>query len=153
MATSKEQNLGHKVFEAFQKRSDSLWVSLYPTNAEYRELTRLMFDAKIIELPQQEVNEMLARHDREATAAYKNEFHVFLQQTDSLGINWHTAVFEKFDFDTIYPERFSWKYMNGDLWFSSKKSHFVIEGIEAVDTPSGYKLQSIKGIRQVDDGD
>jgi len=47
-----EENLGLKIFRAFQKGDDSLWVSLYPTNAEYRELTRLMTNAKIIKLPQ-----------------------------------------------------------------------------------------------------
>ncbi len=150
---SKEQGLGHQVFNAFQRKNDLIWIALYPTNAEFRELTMLMSDAKIEKLPQSKVDEMLAQHDKEATTYYKNEFQSFLRQTDSLGINWNDAVFQKFDFDSEFSEKFSRKYLNGDLWFSCRKAHFVIEGIEAVETPSGYKLQSIKGIRQVDDGE
>lgn len=96
---------------------------------------------------------MLAEHDKEAIPTYKKEFHVFLKQADSLGIHWNDAVFQKLDFESYFPENFTRKYMNGDIWFAYKKSHFVIEGIEAVETPDGYKLQAIKGIRQVDDGE
>ena len=30
MIQSKEENLGHNIFKAFQKKNDSLWVLLYP---------------------------------------------------------------------------------------------------------------------------
>jgi hypothetical protein len=153
MFQSKEENLGHNIFKAFQKKNDSLWVLLYPTNAEYRELTRLMTDAKIVKLPGERIDEKLAEHDKEAISAYKKEFHVFLRQADSLGIHWNEAAYQKLDFESYLPEKFTRKYMNGDIWFACKNSHFVIEGIEAVETPSGYKLQAIKGIRQVDDGE
>jgi hypothetical protein len=144
-----EENLGLKIFKAFQKGDDSLWVSLYPTNAEYRELTRLMSNAKIIKLPQSTIDEMLTRHDNEATPEYKKIFHIFLKQADSLGINWNDAVYQKLDFNSLYPEDFARKYMNGDIWFSCKNSHFIIEAIEAVEVSFGFKLQSIKSIRRV----
>ena len=127
-----EEDLGLKIFKAFQKGDDSLWVSLYPTNAEYRELTRLMTNAKIIKLPQSTIDEMLTRHDNEATPEYKKIFHIFLRQADSLGINWNDAIYRKLDFSSLYPEDFARKYMNGDIWFFCKNSHFIIEGIEAV---------------------
>ncbi len=148
-----EENLGLKIFTAFQKTNDSLWVSLYPTNAEYRELTRLMTNAKIIKLPQSAIDEMLTRHDNEATPEHKKIFHIFLRQADSLGINWNDAVYGKLDFNSLYPEDFTRKYMNGDIWFSCKNSHFIIEGIEAVEVPFGFKLQSIKNIRQAAAGE
>ena len=109
-----------------------------------------MKEAKIIKLPQQDIDQMVIRHDNEATAAYKDIFHGFLRQADSLGIKWEEASYQKFDFTSLYPEDFIRKYMNGDIWFSSKKSHFIIEGIEAVEVSGGFKLQSIKSIRQVD---
>jgi hypothetical protein len=153
MIQSGEEKLGLNIFKAFQKKNDSLWVLLYPTNAEYREITRLMTDAKIVKHPQATIDEMLAEHDKEAIPAYKKEFHVFLKEADSLGIHWNHAVYQKLDFESYFPENFTRKYMNGDIWFAYENSHFVIEGIEAVETPSGYKLQAIKGIRQVDNGE
>jgi hypothetical protein len=96
---------------------------------------------------------MLTRHDNEATPEYKKIFHIFLRQADSLGINWNDAVYGKLDFNSLYPEDFVRKYMNGDIWFSCKNSHFIIEGIEAVEVSYGFKLQSIKNIRQVDPGE
>lgn len=145
-----EDSLAHKIFKAFQKGNDTLFVLLYPTNAEYRELTRLMTEAKIIKLPQQDIDQMLIKHDNEATAAYKDIFHDFLRQADSLGIKWNDAIYQKLDFTSLYPEGFIRKYMNGDIWFSYKKTHFIIDGIEAVEVSGGFKLQSIKSIRQVD---
>jgi hypothetical protein len=150
MKAAAEDTLSHNIFRAFQKGSDSLWVLLYPTNAEYRELTRLMTEAKIIKLPQEDIDQMLIRHDNEATAAYKDIFHAFLRQADSLGIKWNEASYQKLDFTSLYPEDFIRKYMNGDIWFSCKKLNFIIEGIEAVEVSGGFKLQSIKSIRQVD---
>ena len=152
MVQSGEENLGHNIFKAFQKKNDSLWVLLYPTNAEYREFTRLMADSKIVNLPQAKIDEMLAEHDKEAVPAYKKEFQFLLKEADSLGIHWNDAVYQKLDYESYFPENFTRRYMNGKIWFACKNSHFVIEGIEAVETPSGYKLQAIKGIRQVDGG-
>lgn len=59
----------------------------------------------------------------------------------------------KFDFESVYPTNFSRKYLSGDIWFACKKAHFVIEGIEAVETAGGYRLQGVKGIRQVEESD
>ncbi|MEP6948623.1 MAG: hypothetical protein ABI863_05090 [Ginsengibacter sp.] len=109
-----------------------------------------MTDAKIIKLPQVTIDEMLAKHDKEATPEDKKIFHNFLKQADSLGIHWDDAVYRKPDFDSFYPENFILKYRSGDIWFTCKNLHFVIEGIEAVEIPFGFKLQSIKRIRQVD---
>jgi hypothetical protein len=150
MKAAAEDTLAHNIFRAFQKGSDTLFAALYPTNAEYRELTRLMTEAKIIKLPQQDIDQMLARHDNEATAAYKDIFHGFLKLADSMGIKWNEAIYQKLGFTSLYPEDFTRKYMNGDIWFSCKKLNFIIDGIEAVEVSGGFKLQSIKSIRQVD---
>ena len=105
-----------------------MWILLYPTNAEYRELTRLMTEAEIIKLPQVTINEMLARHDKEATAEYKKIFHNFLKQADSLGIHWADAAYQKLDFASFYPENFIRKYMNGDIWFTCKNGNVLKNG-------------------------
>lgn len=148
-----EENLGLKIFKAFQKRDDSLWLTLYPTNTEYRQLIRLMTIAKIIKLPKSTIDEMITRHDSEAIPEYKKTFHVFLKQADSVGINWNDAVYRKIDFNSLYPDHFARKYMNGDICFSCKNSHFIIQGIEAVEVSPGFKLQSIKNIRRVNAGE
>ncbi|MEP6712977.1 MAG: hypothetical protein ABJA37_11195 [Ferruginibacter sp.] len=96
---------------------------------------------------------MIERRKQEAFAVYEAEFKSYLRQADSLLITWNEVVFEKFDFDAVYPEKVNLKYLNGDSWFKCKKNHFVIKGIKAVQIKAGCRLQNIKGIRQVDDGD
>ena len=153
MNHSKEEYLGHQVFVSFQKKDETLWVKLFPTDEEFKEILQLMLTQKMDDLTQEKIDEMMAHRKEEAAAVYQSEFDNFLKQADSIGVDWKTAVYEKFDFLPYLPTDFPRKYLDGDIWCSCKKLHFVIEGVEAIETPSGFKLQSIKDIRQVDDGD
>ena len=96
---------------------------------------------------------MLVHRRKEATDAYKTEFKNFCKQADRLGINWSDAVYQKFDYIAAYPETVKLKYLTGNIWFSCKHSHFLIEGIEALQIEAGYRLQAVKGTRQVNDGE
>ncbi|HZX59302.1 MAG TPA: hypothetical protein VFE54_11270, partial [Mucilaginibacter sp.] len=145
----KEDILGAGIFKALKENSSSQWLSLYPTDAEYKDILQQMLAAKVEELTQQHIDEMLEQRKQEATLAYTAEFKNFIHQADSLGIKWKDAVFEKFHYQAMYPEKVKLKYLNGDIYFSSSDNHFVIEGIEALQLPDGYRLQNVKGIKPV----
>lgn len=149
----KENVLGTGIFKAFKEKNSNRWIMLYPTNDEYKNILQQMLAAKTKELTQQNIDELLLRCRKEATGAYTTELQNFCKQADSLGINWKDAVYQKFDYTTAYPETVKLKYVTGDIWFSCKHRHFVIEGIEALQIGTGYRLQAVKGIRRVDDGE
>jgi hypothetical protein len=146
MISSKEEQLATQIFTAFKNKDEQLWQSLHPTNNEYRELLQLMLQEKMEGLTQEKINAMLVQREEEATAVYKLDFGNFLQQADSLGINWKEAVYSEFDFLPYLPTSFPRKYLDGNIFFSSGKNLFEIQGIEAVETAAGFKLQSIKKI-------
>jgi len=149
----KENALGHDIFKALKENNSNQWILLYPTSDEYKSLLELLLTTKSDGLTQQKIDEMIEQRKLEAVAAYSAEYHGYLKQADSLGIKWKDVVFEKFDFEATHPQNLRLKYLNGDIWFKCKQHHFVIEGIEAVEIKQGYRLQAVKGIRQVDDGE
>lgn len=146
MTISKEEQLAKQIFSAFQKKDEQLWQSLYPTNEEYRELLQLMLKEKMDGLTQGKIDSMLVQREEEAIGVYKLEFEDFLVQADSLGVNWLDAQYSEFDFLPYLPTHFPRKYLDGNIFFLSRKKLFVIQGIEAVEISSGFKLQSIKRI-------
>jgi hypothetical protein len=152
-AHQKENAFGVSVFKVLQDRNIDAWIALYPTNDEYRDILQAGLAAKAEGLTQQLIDEMLVRRKKEATAAYTAQFNHYCKLADSLTINWKNAVFQKFDFSPVYPEPVKLKYLDGVIWFKVKDQHFVIDGIQAVEIPSGYKLQALTDVRQVDDGE
>jgi len=72
---------------------------------------------------------------------------------DSLGIQRGKSVFEKFDFNFVYPEPVKLKYLEATIWFRCGKRHYAMDGIQAVAVKTGYRLQALTNIVQVDDGD
>jgi len=44
------------------------------------------------------------------------------------------------------------KYIHGDIWCTYNKKEFVIEGT-TIETSSGFRLQSIKRIRELQEAD
>ena len=151
-AASKEEKLARLIVESFRKKDDSLWRSLFPSNEEYRKLLQLMLDAKMEGLTQAKINDMIAQRKQEAVKAYNTDFKSFIKQADSLGINWKKTEYKNFIFET-YKTAIPGKYLNGDIWLLYNHIEFVIEGVEAVETSSGFKLQSIKGIRRLEEAD
>lgn len=149
----KENALGAGIFKAFKSGNVNEWIALYPTNDEYKGVLQVGLAAKVKGLTQEKIEEMIEHRKREAKEVYEEEFKSYQKQADSLKINWTDAVFEKFTFEAVYPEEVKLKYLNGEIWFRCRGNHFVIEDIEAVEIKAGYRLQSIKGIRQVDDGE
>ncbi len=149
----KENLLGQAIYKSLKEENSNNWILLYPTNDEYKNMLQLLLAAKNEGLTQQKMDGMIEERKLEAAAVYKAEFETYLKQADSLGINWKDAVFEKFDFEAMNPPNLKLKYLNGDIWFKCHQNHFVIEGIEAVEIETAYKLQAVKGIRQVDDGE
>jgi hypothetical protein len=150
---AKEDALAAAIFAACKKRSSDKWQQLYPTDEDYETMLQRLFAAKSRGLTQQTMAEMMAHRKREAALVYHTEFTHLLQQADSIGIQWQRAVFQKFYFDASNAAHLELKYLNGDIWFHCGNRHFVVEGIEAIEMGAQYKLQSVKGLRQVDDGD
>ncbi|MEP7319410.1 MAG: hypothetical protein ABI921_11735 [Panacibacter sp.] len=151
MNLSTEEAIAKKLFQSLKTNDEALWQQLYPTNEEYKDILQLMLKENMSGLTQQKIDEMMGQRKAEAEGAYKSDFEMYHKQADSIGINWSTAVFQKFDFLPYLSTNFSRKYLNGDIWCTYKKNEFVIEGVEAVETPAGFKLQSIKGIRKIED--
>jgi hypothetical protein len=147
----KENALGAGIFEALKSKNLDEWIALYPTNAEYKSILQVGLGAKVEGLTQQKIDEMIERRKKEAATVYGAEFAGYQRQADSLQINWNDAVFEKFNFDSVYPEEVKLKYLTGDIRFSCKQDHFVIDGIQAVEIETGYRLQAVNTIRRMDD--
>ena len=109
--------------------------------------------AKVEGLTQQKIDEMIEQRKQEAAGVYEAEFQSYLKQADSLHINWNDAVFGKFNFESVYPEGVKLKYLTGDIRFSCKQDHFIIDGIQAVEIKTGYRLQAVSSIRKMYDGE
>lgn len=150
---TKEQQFAKQLFTSIQKNDEALWLSLHPTNEEYETLLQQMLNAKMKGITQKKIDDMIERRKKESVGAYKNELHDLQMQSAKEGVVWKNALYQNFDGDAVYPTNFPKKYLNGVIWFATKNAHYVIEDIEAVETSSGYKLQAIKGIRRVEEGD
>ena len=149
-----ENAVGAAVVKALQHKDIDAWIALHPTNDEYRDMLQAGLASKAEGLTQKKIDAMMLRRQNELAGAYTQQFNQFFKLADSLTIPWKEAVFQKFDFTVVYPEPVKLKYLvDGVIWFSCKHRHFVLDGIQAVEIGSGYKLQTITGIRQVDDGD
>ncbi|MEO5683984.1 MAG: hypothetical protein ABIQ88_15185 [Chitinophagaceae bacterium] len=141
------------VLKALQQNDTAAWISLYPTNDEYKGILQAGLAAKAEGLTQQVIDDILVRRKKEAAAVYASQFSQYLAQADSLHIYWENVVFEKFEFQEVYPEPVKLKYLGGNIRFSCKQQHFLMEGIQAVSIASGYKLQSLAGLRVAEDGE
>ena len=149
----KEDILGLHIFKALKEKDNYQWQALYQTGFEFEKLLQLMLAKKSEGLTQQKIDEMVRQRGIEAEAVFNREFKNYLLQADSLGIKWKDAVMEKFDVEKRHSQSAAIRYLDGIIWFRCKKNHFVLEGIEAVELENGYKLQAVKGFRQVDDGE
>lgn len=146
-----EDRLARQLFLALKTNDQQLWQSLYPTNEEYKELMDLMLAHKMPGLTVEKANAMVLQQQKEAPTAYAKDFRKYRKQADSAGIQWTKAVYKDFIFVPDQAVKIPRKYINGDIWCRINKMEFVIEGIEAVETPGGYRLQSIQGIRLIED--
>ncbi|MEO8764028.1 MAG: hypothetical protein ABI416_07065 [Ginsengibacter sp.] len=149
----KENALGAAVLDALKSRNVADWIALYPTHAEFKSILEVGLAAKVEGLTQQKIDEMISRRKKEAAAVYEAQLNGYQKQADSLHIKWEEAVFEKFNFESVYPGEVNLKYLTGDIRFSCKHVHFIIDGIQAVEIPGGYRLQDVKAIREVEAGE
>ena len=147
----KTQEFARLLFTALQRNDEALWLSLYPTDEEYKSLLQLMLIANMDDLTQQKINQMIGQRKKEASAVYRKEFHELMAEAKKKGILLANTTFQSFDSEEIYPTNFPKKYLNVDIWFSGKNSYYLIAGIEAVETENGYKLQAIGGIKLVEE--
>jgi hypothetical protein len=149
----KEDNFARAVLEALKNRNLDAWIALFPNNDEYKGILQTGLAAKAEGLTQQIIDDIIVRRKKEAAAEYARRFNNYCKLADSVGVSWKDAIFQKFDFSKVYPEPVKLKYLDGTIWFKCKKQHFALDGIQAVEIASGYKLQSLSDIRQVDDGE
>ncbi|MGC4103995.1 hypothetical protein [Ferruginibacter sp.] len=143
-----ENELGAAVFKAFSRQDSAVWINLYPSQEEYKNILQQMLAGGVEGLTQPLIDTMLLQRAKEAGTRYSDEFREFRRQSDSLGIDWQKVVFEKFDFLAAFPEKVQLKYLTGDIKFSCGGQHFIIADVEALQLPVGYKLQSVKCIRK-----
>jgi len=149
VSTQKENALAHAIFSALVKNEENGWPAMYPTNDEFKTILQRMLHEQATELTKTKMDEMLQQREKEAAVCYKNEYRELMKQAGKLGINWKNAVFEKFEYDASPTEKLNLLYLNGKIFFSCKQQQFVIEGIEAIEMESGYRLQSVKGIKRL----
>ncbi|MEP6749180.1 MAG: hypothetical protein ABJB86_15710 [Bacteroidota bacterium] len=152
-AQLKEDNFARTLLEAFKNKNLDAWIALFPNNDEYKGILQAGLAAKAEGLTQQIIDDIIVRRKKEAAAEYAKRFNNYCALADSVGISWKDVVLEKFDFADVYPEPVKLKYLDGAIWFKCKKKHFVLDGIQAVEIASGYKLQALAEFRQVGDGE
>lgn len=146
------KTMARRLFAALQTGNATQWKDLYPTDEEFKNLMQLMVDAHVGGLTQEHANALVQQQKQEAAATYAAEFKTLQKQAAQQGVEWKKATYSDFIFDssqTAIPR----KYINGDLWFNIGRTEFAVEGIEAVETESGYKLQAVKGIRKLQEAD
>ena len=143
-----EDVFARQVFTAFQSNNEALYESMQPTNEEYKALLQLMLNANVKGLTQEKIDEMIKRRKGEASERMKKDFNEFQQQADSVGIIWTNAVYQNYDWQEMYPEEIHQKYLYGTIWFAINGVRYMIEDVQAVELPAGYKLQKIYRIRK-----
>ena len=142
----RETAFGIAVLKALQARDSSAWIALFPTNAEYGGILQAGLAAKAEGLTQQIIDDILVRRNKEAAAAYAKQYNHYLSMADSLGISWADVVFQKLDYKFVYPDPVKLKYLDAILRFRCKEQNFVIDGVQAVEIGTGYRLQAVGGI-------
>jgi len=145
--TQKAQALAHTIYAALVKNDENGWPALYPTNDEFKTILQRMMNEQAPELTKTRMDDMLLQREKEATVCYKNEYRELMKQAHNLGIDWENTSFEKFEYDASPAEKLNLLYLNGNIFFSCKGQHFVIDGIEAIEMASGYRLQAVKSLR------
>jgi len=148
---SKEEAFARQVFEAFKNNDEALYANLQPTNEEYKALLQLVLAAKVEGITQQKIDEMMEWRKKEAPERMKSDFNKFQHQADSCGITWADAVYQNYDWQEMYPKEFHQKYLYGTVWFAINGVRYMIEDLQAVEIPTGYKLQKIYRIRKAEE--
>ncbi len=147
MNTNNQEALAlvHDLFNALVKSKQERCLALCPSNAEFKTVLQQMMNTQPALLNKEKMDQMLQEREQEAPAHYRNEFQELINSADRLGIDWARAVFEKLDYNLSRANQLHSLYLNGCIFFLSGEQHFMLDGIEAMQIGSAYKLQVVKG--------
>ncbi len=146
-----EEVFGKQVFNAFKTNNEALYAALQPTNEEYKALLQSWLVAKVKGLTDAKIDELIDRRKREADARMKQDFADYRKQSIDAGVVWAKAVYQSYDNQPVYPEEVHQKYIFGTIWFRVNGVRYLIEEVQAVEIPEGYRLQKILRIRKAED--
>ncbi len=147
--TTNEQAFAKKLYHSLQTADVKEWLTLFPTNAEYRLLMEKMASIKLDGLTHEKAEAMIKQRQSEAAIRYTKDFKMLQQQAKEAGLHWKQSVYSNFIFD-VNKTAIGTHYLNGDIWLNIGKTEFVIEGVEAIETPGGYRLQNVADVRKLD---
>ena len=143
----KEDSLTDKIIRALSANDSGMYRSLYPTFEQYKLLMQQMLKAQMADLTQEKVDGFIQDFQKKLDSTFHEEFENLLQQAKNAGVDWKNISDTRMESVAAFPENFTHKYLNGDIYFTSNGKQFVIETVEAVEISGVYKLQTIKGIR------
>lgn len=82
----------------------------------------------------------------------KHDFEILREQARKARLPWRNCTYGDFIFDAT-PSAIGVNYINGDIWLKADGTEFVIEGVEAVETPNGFRLQNVAALKRLSNED
>lgn len=146
---SREEAVARKLFGCLKANDKNAFLGLYPTSAEYKALLQKMARAKINGLTQAEADVMAAHQEAEVAQYGSEEMEGLQREAKAAGLPWAKVAYTGFTFE-VGRSPVGNRYVNGDVWLKAGKTEWVIEGMEAIETGGGYRLQNVAQIRKLD---
>lgn len=144
-----ERLFAKKLYNCLRTNNVKEWIALYPDSAEFKYIVQKTAATKEGSMKADSIGAMVAQRERAALAHYTKEFEALQQRAREAGLQWNLSAYSDFSFDKGSTVIGSY-YLNGDILLKANNTEFVIEGIEAVETAGGYRLQSIVDIKKID---
>jgi hypothetical protein len=145
--TSKEIEFAKKIVDVFTSKSFDNYKRLTPTKADIEELYN---DKGVIHglgvNSDEKYMKAMASFEKTADSNYRAEFNRILIKGNEIGIDWTQITFLKFVFQADKPENSNITFLSGHINFKYKDSVYVLFGLEAAETKSGYKINMIRTV-------
>lgn len=144
-----EKLFAQEIYRSLKSGNLAQWLSLYP-NDVLEQITRIRKEyATNPKLMIEKIKEAVMEKTTSAMQIRSDQFKELKERSTKAGINWQSAVFSDFVFDKNKSQQGE-DSVNGDIWLKVNNTEFVIEGVEAIKTTSGYKLQHIVDVKKLD---
>ena len=145
-----QENLfAQDVYRSLKSGNLAQWLSLYP-NDVLLEITRLRKEyAANPKLLSEKIKEAVMNKTTNSIQERSHQFNELKERSGKAGINWQSAIFSGFVFDKGKAQTGE-DSLNGDIWLKVNNDEYVIEGVEAIKTSAGYKLQHVIDVKKLD---
>lgn len=152
MNTRNEKTFARQVLDCVKSNNVRDWCALFPARKEFADLLRKMAAKKVDGMTPEVAEMMIAQQAAEGDGFYVSQLQDLRKLGADAGLDWDKAVYGDFIFE-VGPSSVDNRFVNGDVWFKAGKTKFVLQGVEGIETPNGWRLQNVQIVKKIDDNE